>query len=270
MDHLTRLRQAFNLKPLDFIFGPDDPHYAALTAFRDQQLQLLHNKPSLEKRPAGAPSDTYLHSLRVAEDVYNFAMYIGLPEHAADNLRWAVSLHDIGKLDVPVEILNKPGKLTDEEFKEMQRHTEYGANRIQNSNIDHPIIKLAVDIAKYHHERADGRGYYGMAGQDIPNRVRLVQLCDIYDAVSAPRAYRTNQEQLTPYETMKNLLDPHGFLYDAVDQRFAIPFCLLKVNLLEGDLSKEHHKMLEHYLLDSEPFQDEDFWPSPDKIRILD
>jgi HD-GYP domain-containing protein (c-di-GMP phosphodiesterase class II) len=270
MDHLSRLRKAFNPKPLDFKFGPDDPHYAELEKFRVEQLQLLHDMPSLIERPKDAPSDTYLHSLRVADDVYAFALYIGLPEYMASNLRWAVSLHDIGKLDVPMEILDKPGKLTDEEFKEMQRHTKYGAERIRSVAIKHPMVKLARGIAKYHHERDDGKGYFGVTGKNIPYRVRLVQLCDIYDAVSAPRAYRTDKEQLTPYETMKNILDPHGFLYGSVDQRFAIPFCLLKVNLMEGDLSREHHKMLEHYLLDPEPFSDDDFWPSPANIQTVD
>jgi hypothetical protein len=187
----------------------------------------------------------------------------------AENLRWAVSLHDIGKINL-WELHDKPGKYTDEEFKEMQRHTEYGAARIKSAGIKHPLLKLAGEIAKYHHERDDGKGYYGLKGKSIPYFVRLVQLCDNYDAVSAPRIYRTDQEQLTPYETMKNMLDPHGFLYGAVDQRFAIPFCLLKLNLMEGDLNTEHHKMLEHYLIDPEPFEDEDFWPSPSSVRSVD
>jgi hypothetical protein len=270
MDHLSRLRKAFNPKPLDFQFGPDDPHFSQIDDFYRHQLQLLHDKPSLIARPVGTPSDTYLHSMRVANDVAAFARYIGLAEHMAENLRWAVSLHDIGKLDVAVEILDKPDKLTDEEFKEMQRHTEYGAKRIKSLGIKHPILKLAGEIAKYHHERDDGKGYFGIKGKSIPYFVRMVQLCDIYDAVSKPRSYRTEKEQLTPYETMKNLLDPHGFLYSSVDQRFAIPFCLLKLNTMEGALDQEHHKMLEHYLLDHEPFTDEDFWPSPANIRIVD
>ena len=268
--HLSRLRKAFNPKPLNFEFGPNDPQFKEIQAFHDRQMTLLREKPSLKPRPPGVPSKTYMHSVRVAEDVRTFALYIGLSKRIADNLFWAVQLHDIGKLDVPPEILNKPDKLTPEELKEMQRHTEYGAKRIASLGLAHPILKLAEDIAKYHHERHDGTGYYGLKGKDIPYRVRLVQLCDIYDAVSAPRSYRSEKEQLSPYDTMKNILDPHGFLYHDVDQRFAIPFCLLKTNMLEGDLSKEHHKMLEHYLLDPEPFKDDDFWPSPEDIRQID
>lgn len=270
MDHLSRLRKAFNPKPVDFYFGPDDPHFKEIQTFHDEQMALLREKPSLYNRAPGIPSKTYMHSLRVAEDVRTFALFLGLSRQVADNLFWAVQLHDIGKLDVPVEILNKPDKLTPEEFAEMKRHTEYGAKRIKSLDVKHPILKLAGDIAKYHHERSDGKGYYGLSGKDIPYRVRLVQLCDIYDAVSAPRSYRMEKDQLSPYDTMRNMLDPHGFLYTSVDQRFAIPFCLLKMNMMEADLTKEHHKMLEHYVLDPEPFHDDDFWPSPDDIRQID
>ena len=270
MDHLARLRETFSKAPLEFDFGPDDPHFKTLQDFHTEQMRLLHDMPSLEKRVKGLPSDTYLHSCRVAEDVRSFAYFIGFSPKVAFILHWAVQLHDIGKLDIPLEILDKPGKLTEEEFTEIKKHTVYGARRIKSLNIDHPILKLACDIAKYHHERHDGRGYFGLAGHEIPSRVRIVQLCDIYDAVSAPRLYRSDKEQLTAYETMRNILDPQGFLYGAVDQRFAIPFCLLKLNTLEGDLSKEHHKMLEQYVLQNKDFSDDDFWTSPDIMHEID
>lgn len=271
MSYLDRLRHTFSMKALDFHFTLDDPHYKKLQGFYNEQLMLLREMPSITERATGIPSDTYLHSMRVAEDVYTFARYIGLPDTIAQNLRWAVALHDIGKLDVPVEILDKKDKLTDAEFDEMKRHTAYGVARIQSLDLpEHPLVKLSLDIAKYHHERHDGKGYYGLSGNEIPSRVRLVQLCDIYDAVSAPRIYRTRQEQLTPYETMKNMLDPNGFLYGAVDQRLAIPFCLLKVNLLDADLSKEVHQSLAPYLLYDEKFLEEDFWPASDVIPEID
>lgn len=269
--YLDRLRNTFSMKALDFDFSIDDPHYRELQRFHDTQLLKLREMPTQIERPLGIPSDTYMHSMRVSEDVYTFARFIGLSDNIARNLRWAVALHDIGKMDVPVHILDKPDKLTDEEFTEIKRHTEHGLKRIQALNLpDHPLVKLTSEIIKYHHERQDGKGYYGLSGPAIPSRVRLVQLCDIYDAVSAPRIYRNHQQQLSPYETMKNMLDSNGFLYGAVDQRFAIPFCLLKVNLLEADLSKEVHKNLEPYLLYDEKFLDEDFWPASDVITEID
>jgi len=270
MDPLSRLRKAFDPKPVDFYFGPDDPSFKTLQGFHDEQMALLREKPSLKPRAPGIPSKTYSHSMRVAEDMRSFALYIGLSKQVADNLYWAVQLHDIGKLDVPAEILNKPGKLTPEEFEEMKRHTDYGFKRISALNMDHPMITLAADIAKYHHERHDGAGYYHLKGKDIPPSIRMVQICDIYDAVSAPRSYRTEKEQLSPYETMKNLLDPGGFLYQSVDQRYARPFCLLKTNILEANLTAEHHKMLEHYLLDKTPFHDDAFHINMEDIREID
>lgn len=269
MDHLSLLRKSFSQKVLNFHFGPDDPLYRDLKDFQDEQLSLLHDMDNPTKDKS-APSETYLHSYRVANDVYVFASYIGLSSQVAGNLRWAVLLHDIGKLDVPSEILNKHGRLTDEEFAEMKNHTVYGANRIKNSGINHPLIKLAAEMAMYHHERIDGKGYYGLTGKAIPSRLRLIQLCDIYDAVTAKRAYRPESEQRTVYETMKGILDPHGFLHLAIDMMFARPYCLLKLNLMEGDLSREHHKMLEDYLIHPENYPEEAYAPPVDFMREID
>lgn len=272
MTYLERLRSTFSARALDFNFGPDDPHFREIQQFHDEQMRLLREMPSLVQRPVGTPSDTYLHSMRVAEDVYTFARFIGMSEQIAHNLRWAVMLHDIGKMDIPVDILDKPDKLEDDEFFEMKRHTTYGVERLKQLGLpDHPLISLASEIAKYHHERHDGYGYFGLKGSAIPSRVRLVQLCDIFDAVSAPRVYRTQSNQLSPYDTMRNMLDPNGFLYGAVDQRFAIPFCLLKTNLLDADLTQDVHKVLEQYLLQYEAVLDQETWTtSQDHIPDID
>jgi HD-GYP domain-containing protein (c-di-GMP phosphodiesterase class II) len=173
-------------------------------------------------------------------------------------------------MDIPPEVLNKPGRLTDEEYEIMKSHARLGAERIRNANIDHPIMKLAAEIAMYHHEREDGGGYYGLKGHEIPSRLRLVHLCDIFDAVSAPRAYRTAKEQLSVYETMKNILDPHGFLHKAIDMMFARPYCLLKLNLMEADLGKEHHKMLEDYLVHPENYPEDAYVPPENTLREID
>ena len=69
---------------------------------------------------------------------------------------------------------------------------------------------------------------------------------------------------------MKNMLDPHGFLHRAVDMMFARPYCLLKLNLMEGDLSKEHHKMLSDYLLHPENYSEDDYVPPADALRVVD
>lgn len=268
--HLTRLRKSFSRKGSDFILSPDDPQYKILKEFQNDQLRQLFDMTPPGQPKRNEPSETYLHSYRVANDVYVFAIYIGLPEQLANNLRWAVLLHDIGKLDVPTEIFHKPGRLTPEEFVEIKKHTDYGAARIKNSGINHPIMDLAADVAMNHHERYDGLGYHGLKGDAVTAKIRLVQLCDIYDALSAPRLYRKPEEEISPYDAMKHILDPQGWKHKEIDMMFARPYCLLKLNLMEGDLTKEHHRMLEDYLLHPENYPEEDYVVPKDYVRDID
>ncbi len=104
-------------------------------------------------------------------------------------------LHDIGKVGVPDQILLKPGRLTDEEFAEMKRHTVYGRNAIKaaEKHLDDPdnFLSIGREIAYYHHEKWDGAGYMeGLAGEDIPISARLMALADVYDALISKRVYK--------------------------------------------------------------------------------
>ncbi|MCM1164446.1 MAG: response regulator [Lachnospiraceae bacterium] len=103
------------------------------------------------------------------------------------------ALHDIGKICIPDEIINKPGRLTDEEFKIMKSHSAVGSQMISNVPLyrDEPIVKLAYAISRWHHERWDGRGYPdGLKGDDIPIGAQAVSLADVYDALTAERCYK--------------------------------------------------------------------------------
>lgn len=106
-------------------------------------------------------------------------------------------LHDIGKVGIPDRILNKPGKLTTDEFEIMKTHTVIGGKTIQKSKemhvgkIDIPYLKYAYDVAISHHEKWDGSGYpYGLSGDDIPLSGRLMALADVYDALVSKRVYK--------------------------------------------------------------------------------
>ena len=91
----------------------------------------------------------------------------------------ASSLHDIGKVSIPEEILNKPGRLTDEEFKIMKSHSEIGASMIRNMDFpqDKPLVRTAWEICRWHHERWDGRGYPdGLKGEEIPISAQIVSI----------------------------------------------------------------------------------------------
>ena len=105
----------------------------------------------------------------------------------------ASSLHDIGKIGIAESILNKPGRLTDEEFEIMKTHTLIGASILEKMEFyqDEPLVQIARDICRWHHERYDGRGYPdGLKGDQIPISVQVVALADVYDALVSERVYK--------------------------------------------------------------------------------
>ena len=105
----------------------------------------------------------------------------------------ASALHDIGKIDIPEAILNKPGRLTQEEFEIMKTHTVIGAQILEGltAQRDEPLVKVARDICRWHHERWDGRGYPdGLIGEQIPISAQVVALADVYDALTGVRCYK--------------------------------------------------------------------------------
>jgi putative two-component system response regulator len=117
------------------------------------------------------------------------AKNMGFTEDQVEKILFTAPMHDIGKLGVPDSILLKPGKLTDEEFDEMKKHTVYGAKILEGSK--HNFIKMAALIAISHHEKWNGRGYpNGIAGDDIPVEGRIVALADVFDALSSKRCYK--------------------------------------------------------------------------------
>lgn len=120
----------------------------------------------------------------------------------------ASSLHDIGKIAIPDEILNKPGRLTDEEFAIMKTHSMLGANILSELPAemrDAPLVKVAYEICRWHHERYDGRGYPdGLKGDDIPISAQVVAMADVYDALTSERCYK---KAFTHKEALKMILE---------------------------------------------------------------
>ena len=105
----------------------------------------------------------------------------------------ASALHDIGKISIDEAILNKPGRLTDEEFAIMKKHTSIGAEMMRNlpAYQDEPLVRTAYEICRWHHERYDGRGYPdGLKGDEIPISAQIVSLADVYDALTSERVYK--------------------------------------------------------------------------------
>ena len=110
-----------------------------------------------------------------------------------DMIPLASALHDIGKIGIDEKILNKPGKLTPEEFKVIQSHSMLGAKMLHDLDgfAEQPLLQTAYEIARWHHERWDGRGYPdGLKGDEIPISAQLVSLADVYDALTSERCYK--------------------------------------------------------------------------------
>ena len=120
----------------------------------------------------------------------------------------ASALHDIGKISIPDAILNKPGRLTAEEFDVIKTHSAIGANILLDLPIEQqgaPLIKVASEICRWHHERYDGNGYPdGLKGEEIPIAAQVVALADVYEALTSKRCYK---EAYPHKEAMKMILE---------------------------------------------------------------
>lgn len=127
------------------------------------------------------------HSSRVAQYTVMLARELGIDEETIDNYYCIALLHDIGKIGVPPEVLNKPGKLTDDEFRIIKSHSALGFNALKDISI---LPELAIG-AGAHHERPDGRGYpKGLKGDEIPRVAQIIAVADTFDAMYSDRPYR--------------------------------------------------------------------------------
>ncbi len=150
------------------------------------------------------------HSLRVAVYSMLIAAELGFDGEELENIRQIGMLHDIGKIGVPDSILNKPAKLTADEYDTMKTHVDIGGEILK----DFTHIKNVADGAKYHHERYDGTGYNsGLKGEEIPLTARIIGLADAFDAMTSHRVYRNAMPMNLVIEELKNgkgtQFDPH-------------------------------------------------------------
>ena len=127
------------------------------------------------------------HSMRVAKCAAEIARKLGWSEEEIRNIYHIGLLHDIGKIGVPDSILNKPSRLSDEEFAQIKKHPVIGGEILKNIH----MIRGVADGALYHHERYDGKGYpNGLKGEEIPLCARIIAIADTYDAMTSNRIYR--------------------------------------------------------------------------------
>jgi len=149
--------------------------------------------------------DEYLleHSFAVSTLMALFSRYLGFTKTLTEELAVGAFLHDIGKIRTPDHILNKPGKLTADEFGVMKLHVNHSIDIIKSIP---GITKTSLDVAALHHEKLNGEGYpYGLAGLQISRYGRMLTICDIYDALTANRCYKEGLSQLKALGILRNL-----------------------------------------------------------------
>ncbi len=161
---------------------------------------------------------THKHSERVSAFGVRLARHLGFDADARAVVELSGLLHDVGKIGVPDAILNKPGKLTDSEFKEMRLHPLHGARIL--SNIQSQKVVSIMPGVKYHHERWDGKGYpEGLKGEEIPLLGRVLGVADFLDALTSDRSYRKG---LPLEEALQMVKDLEGQAFDPVVVKAAV------------------------------------------------
>lgn len=150
---------------------------------------------------------TYRHSSRVSKYAVKTASKMKLDRQRVDDLFIASILHDIGKINIPEEVLNKPGKLTNEEFDMIKKHPGDGADMLRKT-----AYKKLADIVEQHHERINGRGYpFGLKAHEILLEAKIIGVCDTFDAMTEDRSYR---KAYTSEYAMEEIRSLSGIQYD--------------------------------------------------------
>ncbi|OZM56657.1 phosphohydrolase [Lottiidibacillus patelloidae] len=148
---------------------------------------------------------TEKHSDRVANYAGKVAKKMKLNKEQLENLIFASYLHDIGKINVPSEILNKPGRLTEEEYEIIKKHPADGAEMVRGTNYDE-----LVPIIEQHHERLNGSGYpFGLKGDEILLEAKIIAVCDTFDAMTGDRSYRKAFDPAYALDVIKSLIGTH-------------------------------------------------------------
>ena len=176
-----------------------------------------HNASALVSlcRLKTADEYTYMHSVSVCALMVSLGRQLGLDDETVRDAGMAGLLHDLGKAVMPQDIINKPGKLTDEEFTIIKSHPVRGYEMLLDSGVDNERV---LDVARHHHERIDGKGYPDqLAADKISLIARMSAVCDVYDAVTSDRPYKAGWD---PAESVSKMASWQGHFDPTVLQTF--------------------------------------------------
>ncbi|GAA0678021.1 response regulator [Rheinheimera tangshanensis] len=212
--------KGFEVGAVDYITKPISPavvrarvktHLSLVQAqeLKQTRLQVIQR---LGRAAEYKDNETGLHVMRMSHYAQVLALAYGFSEQKAEDLLHAAPMHDIGKIGIADSILLKPGKLTVEEYQEMQKHPLIGAEIIGDCESD--LLKMAKAVALYHHEKWDGTGYpFGLSGEQIPIEARIVALSDVFDALTSARPYK---QAWTIEATLQHIRAQKGLHFEPV------------------------------------------------------
>lgn len=210
--------------------------------------------------------DAYLmeHSMNVAILLANFGRYLGLERNVLKELTLGGLLHDVGKIMTPDEVLNKPGKLTDEEFGVMRQHVVHSYDILSNTA---GITPTMLEVAANHHERLDGTGYpQRLKGDQLSLYTRMSGIVDVYDAVTADRIYKQGMQPTQAFRILLKGINQHfdaelvtkfikcmgvypvGTLVQLSNQRLAVVMQRNEQQPLKPVVKVIYHATQRHYL----------------------
>ena len=186
-------------------------HTMSIVDKHNNTLQLFDMLHSLRQ----FDDQTFAHSINVALISSIIGQWLHFSREDIKVLTLSGLLHDIGKLDIPDEVLNKPGRLSPEEFDIIKSHVKIGYEYLKNQPIDNRIKEACL----MHHEKCDGSGYpFGVKSDKIPVFAKIISIADVYDAMTAARVYRKGLCPFTVIHEMENQC------FSSLDPKYAIPF----------------------------------------------
>ena len=195
-------------------------------ALSEVELMKLEIVRRLGRAAEYRDNETGMHVQRMSHYSLLLAKACNAPEDLLNSIQEASMMHDIGKIGIPDKILLKPGKLTPEEFEEMKKHSQIGAELL--SGIETPFFQISRNIALFHHEKYNGAGYpSGLKGKEIPLEARIVAISDVFDALTSQRPYKEAWPDEKAFQFIENEKGTH------FDPELADLFLSMKKEILE-------------------------------------